>query len=105
MNVILADNSNARIMSLINPSTIISMSIIQVPTVPRTNPIATVFLFLVNLRINIAIINPATIEGKITGRASMKKPVEMVEIEPDALKSSVTFELLITIVLMSYCIL
>ena len=105
MNVVPADNRNAKIMLLTNPPVIINRFIMQIPTVPRTNPITAVFIFLVNLYINIAMINPVTIAEKITGRNSMKKTVEIVAIDPDALKSSVTFELLIAIVLVSYCIL
>jgi len=117
MKVIPADSSNDNVMIIGIPKDddssnaglpsgvilIISKFIMQVLTVPETNPKTTVFLFLVNMYKDNATMNPAIIEGIRKGKINKPKIVGRKAINLDVLKSRLTFELLITIVFVSYC--
>jgi hypothetical protein len=77
---------------------IISKFIVQVPTVPETNPNTAIFLFLVNTYTDIATMNPTIIEGTIKGIINKPRTVGRIAINFDVLKSSEIFELSIVIV-------
>ena len=116
MNVITADNTNDNVMIdgipnnddwnnvLLNPVIIIIGKFnIQVPKVPETNPNIARLIFLVNTYTDIATMNPTIIEGIRKGKIKKARKVgRKDERNSDALKSRVTFELLITIDLVSY---
>ncbi len=91
------DDSNKVSLSCAIP--IISKFIMQVLTVPETNPNIAIFLFLVNTYTDNATMNPAIIEGIRKGKIKKPKTVGRIAISMDVLKSSEIFELSIVIVL------
>ena len=113
MKAIPADSSNDRVMTDGNPKIddsnnvgvlsdvilIISKFIIQVLTVPKTNPNTAIFLFLVNIYADIATMNPAIIEGIMKGMINKLKTAGRIAMNIGVLKSSEIFELSIVMVL------